>query len=136
MPNSRGRKRRSGRRSDLQRSKGPNGPPSLLTSPQHRRWRQAAKWVGTVTSGFFGIAGLIMWIAGIWGPVWPTGPEIHPNGLDLIRPLSVPFDIENKSIIFPVRIHSVSCNLLGEFSPNPNIAIYGPSHTQKIEIFD
>jgi hypothetical protein len=84
-------------------------------------FRFALKAVSVVSSILvFGLA-----MAEYWGPFWPTGPTIHPNGLDLIRPLSVPFDIENKSVLFPVHILVISCTLLSEFTPSPGTQI-GP----------
>jgi hypothetical protein len=47
------------------------------------------------------------------GPVWATGPEVHPTGLDLSAPLSVPFDLKNPSAVFQVNVLHQECSFRG-----------------------
>jgi TonB family protein len=49
------------------------------------------------------------------GPFWPMPPTLHPNN-QAVDPLSVPFDIENTSALFPIDIRFVFCRIFGPFN--------------------
>jgi hypothetical protein len=79
------------------------------TRTAHYSWWQISKWaVGT------GVAAVsfIAVIADIWGPIWPTDPIFSPGVPSFGSPLSVPFSVENKSIIFPIKNLSLYCGLI------------------------
>jgi hypothetical protein len=103
---------------------------ALETRPKllRQRWFLTIKWiVGSAIT----LLGAVAAVVGIWGPPWPTGPEIHPTGLDLAKPLTVPFDFVNKSLVFPIHIRAVGCGFLNEF-----ILHQGGKFTTLLEIHD
>jgi hypothetical protein len=92
------------------------GRPTLL----RQRWFLTIKWIVGVPITLLGAVAAVL---GIWGRPWPTGPEIDPTGLDLAKPLTVPFDFVNKSLLFPVHIRAVGCGFLNEFTIHPSTKI-------------
>lgn len=72
----------------------------------------AGKWIiGATVTG----VGFVLAIAGSPGPPWPTGPSIKASNLDRLPPLSVPFDVQNKSILFKTHVRSIACMLPSYF---------------------
>lgn len=75
-------------------------------TPPHRKWTQAAVWVA---SAVITAMGLVATIASIWGPIWPTYPDVRPAGSDPGSPFSLPFSITNRSIIFGHGAAKTTC---------------------------
>jgi hypothetical protein len=53
---------------------------------------------------------LVAAISGIYGPIWPTWPEIQPSGNDPGSPFSLPFTVTNKSEVFPLMGAKFICH--------------------------
>ena len=59
----------------------------------------------------------LWWIVGIFvayylgtvGPIWPTEPEIRPNGVSANNPFDIPFSITNKSVLFDIKKPVFDC---------------------------
>ena len=124
MPNSRRRKWRSRRNTDSRSAYGSSKALEERPTLSRRRWFLTIKWViGGAITLFITLFGVIAGVVSIWGPPWPTGPTVHPTGLDSAKPLTVPFDIVNKSIFFSVHIRFIGCGFLNEFTVNPGTKI-------------
>ncbi len=86
----------------------PAPPPSSPTTPKRRCWFRATSWaIGTLVATI----GLIASIDAIWGPAWPTAPEIHPS--DAIDPHSfrIPLTVKNASIVFGINDAEFRCGI-------------------------
>jgi hypothetical protein len=68
-----------------------------------------------------GVVGLIGAVDAIWGPIWPTLPEIRVTGSDDASPFAFPFVIRNNSVLFGMRINGWTC-IVGEMRFGTNIA--------------
>jgi hypothetical protein len=76
---SRSRKRKKTKKMQVATPKAPNKaatPRRGQSTPQHVRVWRAGKWLITTA---LAPLGAISAIYAIWGPVWPTEPEIHPH---------------------------------------------------------
>ncbi|MDA8247590.1 MAG: hypothetical protein M0Z28_00270 [Rhodospirillales bacterium] len=73
----------------------PTPPPPIKPSGWH-----AWKLLKLICAIFIGGMGLSASIDQIWGPFWPTTPNIYPASNDPGSPFSLPFSISNKSILF------------------------------------
>jgi len=81
---------------------------SLLERVRHKWWFRAAEWaVGVVIV----ILGIVASIAGIWGPIWPTDPEIHPHDVLNGSSFILPFTVQNKSIVFEIPDAEFTCGV-------------------------
>jgi len=63
------------------------------------------------------LGGLTM-ISSVVGPLWPTELSISTAGLYQSNSADKPFEIENKSLIFPIRIISGKCTIVKAIYPN------------------
>jgi hypothetical protein len=50
-------------------------------------------------------------IVTVWGPFWPTAPDIAPNYPSAGSPFEIPFKFENSSRIFDFHDVNVGCNI-------------------------
>lgn len=64
----------------------------------HLRWFRVAKWG---VSAVFGVAAAVGLVDQFWGPIWPTAPDIEVGAPSSDGPFSVPFEVKNKSVLFP-----------------------------------
>jgi len=79
----------------------------LLTPPPlHRRLFRATTWA---IASVVGLIGLASGIDSLWGPPWPTDPDIHANGSDPGAPFSLPFSVKNNSGIFAMHADGFGC---------------------------
>lgn len=94
--------------------------PQVVAPTSHSpRWLGAGKWIiGATVTG----VGFVLAVAGSPGPPWPTGPSIKASNLDRLPPLSVPFDVQNKSILFKTHVRSIACMLPSYFVTNSGSA--------------
>src|ERR1700737_4760374 len=78
----------------------------LLERFRHRWWFRATEWTfGIVVAAM----GIVATIAGIWGPIWPTDPEIHPHDVVDGSSFILPFTVKNRSIIFDMPNVEFTC---------------------------
>lgn len=68
---------------------------------------ETAKFAGAALTG---LAALLGAFYAIWGPPWPTSPEIRVSGIDPSSPFAFPFQIANKSALFGVHIDRLNCS--------------------------
>jgi hypothetical protein len=59
-----------------------------------------------------------LWIAYLGGPFWPVDPEVQTPPPSTSYPFDVPFQISNKSGLFPFDNLSVKCALLNVHAGN------------------
>lgn len=86
----------------------PKQKPKSVPTPTHRRWFAAAK---LATLFGVGAIGLVASIDAIWGPIWPTAPLIDVGAPSSDGPLSVPFQVTNASILFPLHHLKLKCGI-------------------------
>jgi hypothetical protein len=89
-------------------AKAPQGSaPSIPPTRMHRRLLTAAKVVFGMLVTFFGIVGGIY---GIWGPLWPTDPEIKFQNALRDSSFILPFALRDKSIL-PMNNVAMTCGV-------------------------
>jgi hypothetical protein len=94
-----------GRRAPQRPSSPPPQPPSPPPPPRSAIRRRLV----FATTFVVGLISLIASIDGLWGPIWPTTPDIHPGTPDPVSPFAVPFTIKNRSVLFNVENGSIVC---------------------------
>jgi hypothetical protein len=77
--------------------------------------------LGAVIAFAIALVGLVASIDGIWGPIWPTTPDIHPGPPDPVSPFAVPFTIKNRSVLFNIKSASIVCLVDSLNAKNPGI---------------
>jgi hypothetical protein len=92
-------------------------PTSLLQRTRHKWWFSALEWA---LGSAVGALAIVASISGIWGPIWPTDPEIHSrdalNGSSFI----LPFTVKNKSILFDIVDAEFTCGVDWVFFKDAN----------------
>jgi hypothetical protein len=53
--------------------------------------------------------GLVASVVAIWGPIWPTDPDIHPQNTVNGSSSILPFTVKNKSILFGIWNAEFAC---------------------------
>ena len=86
----------------------PTPKQTLTPTPTRLRWFRAAKWGG---SALFAVAGAVGLVDQFWGPIWPTAPDIEVGAFSSSGPLSVPFQVTNASILFPLHHLQLKCGI-------------------------
>ena len=98
-------------------------------SPQrrvHQHLIHASKWI---VRGVLGLLAVVGSVYGIWGPPWPTAPEIHPQDVLNGSSLILPFKIQNKSIFFPITDAEMTCGVDWLFVKDANRHTFTSIHT-------
>jgi hypothetical protein len=85
----------------------PKEPLSTLPTRMHRRLWLTAKMIGGFLIGFLGLVGSIY---GIWGPPWPTDPDIQFQNALRDSSFILPFALKNKSV-FPMNNVAMTCGV-------------------------
>jgi hypothetical protein len=65
-----------------------------------------ASRIGAAATGLTAIVGTVY---GVWGPPWPTSPEIRTSGVDPSSAFAFPFRMVNRSVLFRMHIDQVDC---------------------------
>jgi hypothetical protein len=73
-----------------------------------RRMIHAGQWI---VRGLVGLLAVVGSVYGIWGPPWPTAPEIHPRDTSNGSSLILPFNVQNKSVLFPITDAQMTCGV-------------------------
>ena len=76
--------------------------------PAHRRLWLVTK---VLASFFVAVVGLAASVYAIWGPPWPTNPSFSPGPPSFGAAFDVPFQIENKSLLFGFSNLKISCKI-------------------------
>ena len=72
----------------------------------------ALKWAKRIGGFIVGpLLAIVAFVYAVWGPVWPTAPTFDPGFPSFSSPLDVPFNITNKSAIFPISELTILCGL-------------------------
>ena len=84
----------------------PQPPPSprVEKKASHPRWF----WAAMVQFPLL-ILSVVSNIVTLRGPVWPTAPIFSPSYPSAASPFDVPFNVENKSSIFPIKNVHITC---------------------------
>src|SRR5215475_12218164 len=113
------RRRKQPRRRTMRRTaptlKAPN-------SPQISKFRRYVRWFNRLVLGAVGLAGFIASVAGIWGPFWPTDPEIHPQNTVNGSSFILPFTVQNHSVLFGIQNAEFTCGFGQLYLTNPSVA--------------
>jgi hypothetical protein len=91
----------------------------------HRRGFQAIRWLTATTVALFAVIGGIV---GIWGPPWPTDPEIHPHDTTDGSSLVLPFIVKNRSAFFDMLNVKFRCGI--------DLVYAEDSHGQRVGVRD
>jgi hypothetical protein len=93
-------------------------PPTVIekraaqVSEKSPRWRTALDWGKRIGGFVVGPAlAIVALIYAVWGPLWPTAPTFDPGFPSFSSPLDVPFNVANKSAIFPISELTILCGL-------------------------
>jgi hypothetical protein len=98
-------------------------PQKVSQNPKHETQPQGighniANNLGIVLLGVVAsIAGIIGFLTYVWGPFWPTPPELHPIGNDF----SLPFSVNNRNNWFDLTDISFKCALGPSESTDPRV---------------
>jgi hypothetical protein len=76
--------------------------------PVHRHLMDWGKWA---VRGVLALLAVVASVYGIWGPPWPTAPEIHPRDTANGSSLILPFNVQNRSIFFPITDAQMTCGV-------------------------
>ena len=72
--------------------------------------RTTLRWAVKIGGVLVGpVLAVIVAIYTFWGPPWPTAPTFDPGFPSLGSPLDVPFNVTNKSAIFPIYDLTIFC---------------------------
>jgi hypothetical protein len=81
----------------------PPPPPRQLSRLQRFQqsilYRVAARTISALAL----LVGIVAGIDTLWGPFWPTTPDVTVGPPDQSAPFAVPFTLENRSIAFPIE---------------------------------
>jgi hypothetical protein len=98
--------RRGKRAPQRPNTQAPRQPPPPPPTPSRSAIRHR---LGAAAAFVVALVGLTASIDAIWGPIWPTVPDIHPGPPDPVSPFAVPFTIKNRSVVFKVWGASITC---------------------------
>ena len=84
--------------------------PTTPQMPAHHRLWLVAK---VLVSFFVAVIGLAASVYAIWGPPWPTNPSFSLGPPSSGAAFDVPFQVENKSVLFGFSNLKISCKIAG-----------------------
>ena len=90
------------------------GQPAVKISETSKpsRSRIALKWAKGIGGFIIGPAlAIVAFVYAVWGPLWPTAPTFDPGFPSFSSPLDVPFNVANKSAMFPISELTILCGL-------------------------
>jgi hypothetical protein len=97
----------------------PPPPKSPIASPSSL-WK-AIKWaLGTLVA----LVSLVAALDQIWGPMWPTSPDVEPGSYDEAQPLVLSFTARNRSVLFPINAFHVACIYGAFYTENRNFGAW------------
>jgi hypothetical protein len=106
----------AGREARISGEPQPPGQPSgtrLRWIRESRLYRFAA-WFFSV---IFALGALLGTADELWGPVWPTSPEIESSSMSATDPFAIPLLVSNESVVFDLRGVTFTC-IIQEMSTN------------------
>jgi hypothetical protein len=74
-----------------------------------------------VTAWLLGVATLVQTALAVWGPFWPTYPDIEPEAPSDSFAFGVPFVVHNRSVLFPMLNPSFACYIIEARTDKPMI---------------
>ena len=104
------------------------------TPPRTRRLLGVA--VGAAGWVFAEIAAIAS-IDAVWGPIWPTDPVIHPKDTVNASMMILPFTVQNRSVVFPIKDAEFTCGVgqayivdsKGDVLSVPDLAVANDTHS-------
>ena len=99
----------------------------LLRTPFHSRL-----WLVVVGTSTLGIAAfeIVANIVQVWGVPWPTAPSFVPGLPSFGVAFDIPFQVENKSILFGLHNLKIRCRISGKVPDQPTVGgiVLGPNN--------